>query len=156
MTMDPTSIVLAPQLIFVDALFLLLAVGIGLWFRSSVKQEKAGMDRRIQALETQQESLEKICERLQSACRTLERLEVANSHDATEAAMRVLEEAAAKAPVVQTAMPSVTDPTAVQPVRQRPVEAVPSRHALPSSALEGDAKSREREEMADRSRLAYR
>jgi len=60
------------QLVFVDALFLCVAGGLGLWFRSWLRREKEDLDRRLDALEAQQARLERISGRLQSVCRVLE------------------------------------------------------------------------------------
>ena len=60
------------QLVFVDALFICLAAGIFFWFRSWLKGEKLQIDRRLEALESHRESLERLGTRLLSASRSLE------------------------------------------------------------------------------------
>lgn len=61
------------QVVLVDVLFLGLAGAMAFWFRSWLKEQKTEMDGRIAALESQQQSLARVCEKLASACRTLER-----------------------------------------------------------------------------------
>ncbi|MFT5086342.1 MAG: hypothetical protein ACI906_000111 [Candidatus Latescibacterota bacterium] len=62
------------QIALADGLLLCLAVGLGLWFRAWLRREKEEMDRRLNALEAQQAHLDRICGRLQAACRSLELL----------------------------------------------------------------------------------
>ena len=62
------------QLLLVDILFLLLAGSMGLWFRSWLRREKRLLDDRLVSLETHQTSLERVTQRLQSACQRLESL----------------------------------------------------------------------------------
>ena len=58
--MNPDSL----QVIFVDGLFLCLAAGLALWFRTWLQEQQRAMDQRLQALEEQQQVLARICERL--------------------------------------------------------------------------------------------
>ena len=60
------------QLIFIDVLFICLAAGIFFWFRSWLKGERRQIDRRLDALESHRESLERLGTRLLSASRSLE------------------------------------------------------------------------------------
>lgn len=62
------------QIALADGLVLSLAVGLGLWFRAWLRREKKEMDHRLDALEAQQAHLDRICGRLQAACRSLELL----------------------------------------------------------------------------------
>jgi len=61
------------QLIFVDALFLCIAGGIGWWFRAWLREEKEALDQRLAALESAQNRMEQAARRLQEAVRCLER-----------------------------------------------------------------------------------
>ena len=67
------------QIALADGLVLCLAVGLGLWFRTWLRREKTEMDLRLDALEAQQAHLDRICGRLQAACRSLELLGRADS-----------------------------------------------------------------------------
>ena len=49
------------QVIFVDALFLCLAGGLAIWFRSWLQEQQRAMDQRLKALEGQQQALARIC-----------------------------------------------------------------------------------------------
>ncbi|MFH1569269.1 MAG: hypothetical protein ABIL09_14840 [Gemmatimonadota bacterium] len=60
------------QIILVDALFLCLAAGIGLWFRAWLRQQQRRLDERLAALESQQAHLVRLTERLHAVCRGLE------------------------------------------------------------------------------------
>ena len=62
------------QLLFIDGLFLGLAAVLALWFRSWIKSQQRGIDRRLAALETQHERFDRLGTRLQSACRSIENL----------------------------------------------------------------------------------
>ena len=60
------------QLVLIDGLFLFLAAGMGMWFRSWLKREKLELDQRLEVLEAQQARLERVSGRLQAVCRVLE------------------------------------------------------------------------------------
>ena len=60
------------RLLLVDLLFLALAGSIGLWFRSWLRRERIGLDERLGTLERHQADLERLANRLQSACQRLE------------------------------------------------------------------------------------
>jgi len=62
------------HLVLIDGLFLALAAGMGLWFRSWLKREKRELDQRLAVLEAQHAQLERVSGRLQTVCRTLELL----------------------------------------------------------------------------------
>ena len=74
------------QIALADGLVLSLAVGLGLWFRAWLRQEKEEMDRRLGALEAQQAHLERISGRLQAVCRSLELMGHAGSWRADSSA----------------------------------------------------------------------
>ncbi|MFP6591633.1 MAG: hypothetical protein VCE12_14010 [Candidatus Latescibacterota bacterium] len=149
------------QVIFVDALFLCLAGGLAIWFRSWLQEQQRAMDRRLEALEGQQQALARICERLTSACRALER-----PSPSVEAIARPgprAEPAAPRPARVETpAVPAVTD-RQVQAPRSA---TVPDSTASRSAARGAEARrrvdtpaarvDREWEELTDRSREAYR
>ena len=65
---DPTL-----RLILLDLLFLGLAGTMAFWFRAWLKEQKRELDGRMASLESQQQSLARLSERLGSLCRTLER-----------------------------------------------------------------------------------
>ena len=71
------------QLLLVDGLFICLAGAMGLWFRVWIKAQQRAMDSRMAALESQQESLERLGARLQAACRSLEGLYAYAKHAST-------------------------------------------------------------------------
>ena len=149
------------QVIFVDALFLCLAGGLAIWFRSWLQEQQRAMDRRLEALEGQQQALARICERLTSACRALER-----PSPSVEAIVRPgprAEPAAPRPARVETpAVPAVTD-RQVQAPRSA---TVPDSTASRSAARGAEARrrvdtpaaraDRQWEELTDRSREAYR
>ena len=149
------------QVIFVDALFLCLAGGLAIWFRSWLQEQQRAMDRRLEALEGQQLALARICERLTSACRALER-----PSPSVEAIARPgprAEPAAPRPARVETpAVPAVTD-RQVQAPRSA---TVPDSTASRSAARGAEARrrvdtpaaraDRQWEELTDRSREAYR
>lgn len=149
------------QVIFVDALFLCLAGGLAIWFRSWLQEQQRAMDRRLEALEGQQQALARICERLTSACRALER-----PSPSVEAIARPgprAEPAAPRPALVETpAVPAVTD-RQVQAPRSA---TVPDSTASRSAARGAEARrrvdtpaaraDRQWEELTDRSREAYR
>ena len=62
------------QVFFIDGLFLLLAAGIGLWFKAWLKEQQEIIDQRLRVLEVHQKTLELLSARLQSACSMLEQL----------------------------------------------------------------------------------
>jgi hypothetical protein len=62
------------QVFFIDTLFLLLAAGIGLWFKAWLKEQHEVIDQRLRVLEVHQKTLELLSARLQSACGMLEQL----------------------------------------------------------------------------------
>ena len=62
------------QLLFIDGLFLGLAVVLALWFRSWIKSQQRGIDQRLAGLEAQHERFDRLGTRLQSACRSIENL----------------------------------------------------------------------------------
>jgi len=62
------------QVFFIDGLFLLLAAGIGLWFKAWLKEQHEVIDQRLRVLEVHQKTLELLSARLQSACMMLEQL----------------------------------------------------------------------------------
>ena len=149
------------QVIFVDALFLCLAGGLAIWFRSWLQEQQRAMDQRLEALEGQQQALARICERLTSACRALER-----PSPSVEAIARPgprAEPAAPRPARVETpAVPAVTD-RQVQAPRSA---TVPDSTASRSAARGAEARrrvdtpaaraDRQWEELTDRSREAYR
>jgi hypothetical protein len=149
------------QVIFVDALFLCLAGGLAIWFRSWLQEQQRAMDQRLKALEGQQQALARICERLTSACRALER-----PSPSVEAIARPgprAEPAAPRPARVETpAVPAVTD-RQVQAPRSA---TVPDSTASRSAARGAEARrrvdtpaaraDRQWEELTDRSREAYR
>ena len=149
------------QVIFVDALFLCLAGGLAIWFRSWLQEQQRAMDRRLEALEGQQQALARICERLTSACRALER-----PSPSVEAIARPgprAEPAAPRPTLVETpGVPAVTD-RQVQAPRSA---TVPDSTASRSAARGAEARrrvdtpaaraDRQWEELTDRSREAYR
>ena len=61
------------RLIFLDLLFLVLAGAMAFWFRAWLKEQKRELDRRVASLESQQQGLARLAERLGNLCRTLER-----------------------------------------------------------------------------------
>lgn len=62
------------QVLFLDGLFLLLAAGIGLWFKAWLREQHEVIDRRLRVLDVHQKTLELLSARLQSACSMLEQL----------------------------------------------------------------------------------
>ena len=60
------------QLLLVDLLFLALVGSIGLWFRSWLRSERVHLDERLETLDRHQADLERLANRLQSACQRLE------------------------------------------------------------------------------------
>ena len=60
------------QLVLVDALFLCIAAGLGLWSRSFLREERREFDRRLVELDAQRSQLERLGTRLQSLCLRLE------------------------------------------------------------------------------------
>lgn len=64
---DPTL-----RLIFLDLLFLALAGTMAFWFRAWLKEQRRELDRRLASLESQQQGLVRLSERLSGLCRTLE------------------------------------------------------------------------------------
>lgn len=62
------------QVFFIDGLFLLLAAGIGLWFKAWLREQHEIIDQRLRMLEVHQKTLELLSARLQSACSMLEQL----------------------------------------------------------------------------------
>jgi len=155
--MTPDSL----QVIFVDALFLCLAAGLALWFRSWLQEQQRAMDTRLQALEEQQQVLGRICERLTVACRSLERPSAAV--DAVRPAARP-ERPAVQASPVEDPLPSAASdrkllapkasdgPQAPRPSAPHPAAADPRRR-VDTPAAQVD---RQWEELTDRSREAYR
>lgn len=71
------------QLLLVDGLFICLAGAMGLWFRVWIKAQQRAMDSRMAALESQQESLERLGARLLAACRSLEGVYASAKHAST-------------------------------------------------------------------------
>ena len=69
------------QVFFIDGLFLLLAAGIGLWFKAWLREQHEVIEQRLRVLEVQQKTLELLSARLQSACMMLEQL-VEDQHPA--------------------------------------------------------------------------
>ena len=149
------------QVIFVDALFLCLAGGLAIWFRSWLQEQQRAMDRRLAALEGQQQALARICERLPSVCRALER--PSPSVEAIARPGSRAEPAAPRPALVETpAVPAVTD-RQVQAPRSA---TVPDSTASRSAARGAEARrrvdtpaaraDRQWEELTDRSREAYR
>ncbi|HJP34168.1 MAG TPA: hypothetical protein QGF95_26775 [Candidatus Latescibacteria bacterium] len=157
------------QLIFVDVLFLCLAGGLALWFRSWLQEQQRAMDRRLEALEEQQQVLTRVTERLTSACRGLERPSAAV--DAIARSGTRTDRVAAPAPPVEAPMavadrqvqtPRVTavggpkhvaidTPDATGP---RAASGAPAgRQRVDTPAAKAD---RQWEELTDRSREAYR
>jgi hypothetical protein len=59
------------QLVIVDVLFLAVALGILMWFRSWLRVQTHRMDRRFDTLDAHLKQFTQIQERLQGACRTL-------------------------------------------------------------------------------------
>ncbi|MEC9381409.1 MAG: hypothetical protein VX528_20755 [Candidatus Latescibacterota bacterium] len=134
------------QLIFVDLLFLLVAGGMGFYFRFWLQRETRRQDSRIEALEKQHEGLEKLTERLTTTCRLLERHMPAS---ASSQARPTLGDAPSSVPPPRR--PSVSRP------RRTDSTPTPSRVGEPSPSRAGAASpEREWEQMAERSREAYR
>ncbi|MBT7862127.1 MAG: hypothetical protein HN712_17555 [Gemmatimonadetes bacterium] len=127
----------ALQLVFIDLLFLLLAGGMGLWFRTWLRQETRRLDDRIEALEKQHKGLESVAERLTSVCRTIER--------ATPGMAR---------PTLGDAPASVPPPR--RPVTNRPIRRAERTVTPPPPPSSESTPERQWEEMAERSREAYR
>ena len=75
------------QLLFIDGLFLGLAAVLTLWFRSWIKSQQRGIDRRLAALEAQHERFDRLGTRLQSACRSIENLSRRMAGEADSAAV---------------------------------------------------------------------
>ena len=125
------------QLVFIDLLFLLLAGGMGLWFRSWLRQETGRLDERIEALEKQHQGLESLAERLSSVCRTIERQ--------TPGMAR---------PTLGDAPASVPPPR--RPATNRPIRRTAERPEPRPPAPSESTPERQWEEMAERSREAYR
>ena len=59
------------QLVVVDILFVLLALGILMWFRSWLRLQTRRLDSRFEALDASLKQLTQVQERLQGVCRTL-------------------------------------------------------------------------------------
>ena len=59
------------QIIVVDILFMVLVVGIVMWFRSWLGVQTRKLDRRFEALDASLKQLNQVQERLQGVCRTL-------------------------------------------------------------------------------------
>jgi hypothetical protein len=137
---DPTL-----RLVFVDLLFLGLAAGMAFWFRAWLREQKAEMDQRLETLESQQQTLARLCERLGSACRTLERQAPAAIGDALTRS---------RAPTAPVPTPEVSreTPRAAERTTVPPGPASADRR-LVTPASRAD---RQWEEMSDRSRDAYR
>ena len=53
-------------------LYLCVAAGMGLWFRAWLRRQQRAMDERLARMETQQDQLARLGERLQGVCRSLE------------------------------------------------------------------------------------
>ena len=62
------------QVLFIDSLFLVLAAGIGLWFKAWLREQQEVIEQRLRVLEVHQKTLELLSARLQSACMMLEQL----------------------------------------------------------------------------------
>ena len=60
------------QVVLIDALFLCMAAGMGLWFRAWLAREQHRLDLRLDALEAQHARLERVSGRLQTVSRVLE------------------------------------------------------------------------------------
>ncbi len=60
------------QVVLIDALFMCMAAGMGLWFRAWLAREQQRLDRRLDALEAQYARLERVSGRLQTVSRVLE------------------------------------------------------------------------------------
>ncbi len=60
------------QVVLIDALFLCMAAGMGLWFRAWLARQQQHLDRRLDALEAQHARLERVSGRLQTVSRVLE------------------------------------------------------------------------------------
>ena len=125
------------QLVFIDLLFLLLAGGMGLWFRSWLRQETGRLDERIEALEKQHQGLESLAERLSSVCRTIERQTPGTAR-----------------PTLGDAPASVPPPR--RPATNRPIRRTAERPEPRPPAPSESTPERQWEEMAERSREAYR
>lgn len=146
------------QVIFVDVLFLCVAGGLAFWFRAWLGEQQKGMDRRLQALEEQQQVLGRICERLTAACRGLERPSPAVDALARSTPKAERTPAVRRQPVTDIPMGSTTDtvpaamPAAVEARDARPAPAA-ARQRIDTPAAHSDRKW---EEQTDRSREAYR
>jgi hypothetical protein len=152
------------QVIFVDALFLCLAGGLIFWFRSWLQEQQRSMDRRLEALEGQQQALAQICERLTSACRGLERPSPAVEAIPRQNPRAQRATAAPRPSTVETPAAAVSDRqvqasrAAAGPEPQttdsRPTASAPgARRRMDTPAARPD---RQWEELTDRSREAYR
>jgi hypothetical protein len=60
------------QVVLIDALFLCMAAGMGLWFRAWLARQQQHLDRRLDELEAQHARLERVSGRLQTVSRVLE------------------------------------------------------------------------------------
>jgi hypothetical protein len=138
------------QVLFIDALFLCLAAGLALWFRSWLGEREAAFDRRLDALEEQQQALARVCERLTSACRGLER--PAPSLEALRAPRPERPAAPAPGPT-PVASPPPAAAEAVPAALPREREGGGERRRIETPASLAD---RQWEERTDRSREAYR
>ncbi len=151
MTIDSTL-----QVIFVDALFLCLAAGLALWFRAWLQEQQRRMDRRLEALEEQHQGLERLGERLSSACRHLERptpaVEAIRPGTRVERPPAVPRKATVELPTPAPPVPG-SDRQVPAPEIADPRSAPELRRRVDTPAARAD---RQWEELTDRSREAYR
>ena len=154
--MSPT-IDSALQVIFVDALFLCLAAGLAFWFRAWLQEQQRAMDHRLGALEEQQQSLARICERLTSICKGLERPSPA-VEAITRAAPRQERSIAPPRQSARETPPSSASTDGQGPGLEAPEVGGPSGVSLPRRRVDTPAARADRqwEELTDRSREAYR
>jgi len=142
------------QVIFVDALFLCLAGGGAFWFRAWLQEQQGAMDQRLGALEEQQQSLARICDRLTSICKSLERPSpvveaIARTTPRQERSIAPPRQVARESP-----SPTVTDGPALEAAEAGGATAMPlPRRRVDTPAARAD---RQWEELTDRSREAYR
>jgi hypothetical protein len=145
------------QVIFVDILFLCLAGGLAFWFRAWLQEQQRAMDQRLEGLEEQQQALVRICERLTSVCKGLERPSSAveaigrstprqeRPLAPTRQTTREISTPVAAATAGQSAPPDATEVTAA--------DEASARRRVDTPAARAD---RQWEELTDRSREAYR
>lgn len=142
------------KLVFVDVLFLCLAGAMALWFRAWLSEQRGELDRRIDALEAQQQGLAKLGDRLAGLCRILERTAPILPPPRRDEEPGEVPTPTARSPVAGAA---AADPQPAAEGTPRPAPAIvppwSSRRRVDTPAAQAD---RRWEELSDRSREAYR